>query len=150
MLKKLRSYQSDIINKVVNSNASTLIQIPTGGGKTLIAKEIAIKLINDFNKKILFIAPKIVLMEQTLDVFKGLKPQKVHGSNSKFDNNHHILISTLQTASRRNNLNPDVIIIDEVHFGYEKKMLNKIMEYNPTARIIGLSATVKRSAKLGS
>ena len=71
----------------------------------------------------------------------GLKPQKVHGYNNKFDKDHHILISTLQTASRRNSLNPDVIIIDEIHFGYEKKMLNKIMEYNQKARIIGLSAT---------
>lgn len=141
MFTKIRPYQQDIIDKTLGTSKSTLIQVPTGGGKTLIAKEIAIKLINDFNKKILFIAPKIVLMEQTLDVFKGLKPQKVHGSNNKFDNNHHILVSTLQTASRRNSLNPDVIIIDEVHFGYEKKMLNKIMEYNPTARIIGLSAT---------
>lgn len=141
MFIKPRPYQQDIINKTLETTKSTLIQLPTGGGKTIISKEIAIGLINKFNKKILFIAPKIVLMEQTLETFKALKPQKVHGSNNKFDNDHHILISTLQTASRRNTLNPDVIIIDEVHFGYEKKMLNKIMEYNPNARIIGLSAT---------
>jgi superfamily II DNA or RNA helicase len=141
LFKKPRLYQQDIINKTLETTKSTLIQLPTGGGKTIISKEIAIGLINNFNKKILFIAPKIVLMEQTLETFKGLKPQKVHGSNNKFDKNHNILISTLQTASRRNSLNPDVIIIDEVHFGYEKKMLNKIMEYNPNARIIGLSAT---------
>lgn len=141
MFVKPRPYQQDIINKTLETTKSTLIQLPTGGGKTIISKEIAIGLINKFNKKILFIAPKIVLMDQTLNTFKGLKPQKVHGSNNKFDKNHNILISTLQTASRRNSLNPDVIIIDEVHFGYEKKMLNKIMEYNPNARIIGLSAT---------
>lgn len=141
MFPKIRPYQDDIIKKTLETTKSTLIQLPTGGGKTIISKEIAIGLINNFNKKILFIAPKIVLMDQTLDTFKGLKPQKVHGSNNKFDKNHHILISTLQTASRRNSLNPDVIIIDEVHFGYEKKMLNKIMEYNPKARLIGLSAT---------
>ena len=141
MFVKPRSYQQDIINKTLETTKSTLIQLPTGGGKTIISKEIAIGLINDYKKKILFIAPKIVLMEQTLETFKGLKPQKVHGSNNKFDKNHNILISTLQTASRRNSLNPDVIIIDEVHFGYEKKMLSKIMEYNPNARIIGLSAT---------
>lgn len=141
MFVKPRPYQQDIINKTLETTKSTLIQLPTGGGKTIISKEIAIGLINKFNKKILFIAPKIVLMEQTLETFKALKPQKVHGSNNKFDKEHHILISTLQTASRRNSLSPDVIIIDEVHFGYEKKMLNKIMEYNPNARIIGLSAT---------
>lgn len=137
---KPRPYQQDIINKTLETTKSTLIQLPTGGGKTIISKEIAIGLINKFNKKILFIAPKIVLMDQTLETFKGLKPQKVHGSN-KFDKNHSILISTLHTASRRVNLNPDVIIIDEVHFGYEKDMLTKIIEYNPNTRIIGLSAT---------
>lgn len=141
MFVKPRPYQQDIIKKTLETTKSTLIQLPTGGGKTIISKEIAIGLINNFNKKILFIAPKIVLMEQTLETFKGLKPQKVHGYNNKFDKDHHILISTLQTASRRNSLNPDVIIIDEIHFGYEKKMLNKIMEYNQKARIIGLSAT---------
>lgn len=141
MFVKPRPYQQDIINKTLETTKSTLIQLPTGGGKTIISKEIAIGLINNFNKKILFVAPKIVLMNQTLETFKGLKPQKVHGYNNKFDKDHHILISTLQTASRRNSLNPDVIIIDEVHFGYEKKMLNKIMEYNQKARIIGLSAT---------
>lgn len=141
MFVKPRQYQQNIIDRTLETTKSILIQLPTGGGKTIISKEIAIGLINNFNKKILFIAPKIVLMEQTLETFKGLKPQKVHGSNNKFDKNHNILISTLQTASRRNSLNPDVIIIDEVHFGYEKKMLNKIMEYNPNARIIGLSAT---------
>ena len=102
MFTELRDYQKDIVNKVLENTKSTLIQLPTGAGKTIISKEIAIGLINKFNKKILFIAPKIVLMDQTLETFKGLKPQKVHGSNNKFDKNHHILISTLQTASRRN------------------------------------------------
>lgn len=139
MFTELYNFQKDIVNKVLENTESTLIQLPTGGGKTIISKEIVIGLINKKNKKILFIVPKNILMEQTLKTFEGLKPQKVHGSN-KFDKNHDISVSTLQTAPNRD-LNPDVIIIDEVHFGYEKKMLNDIMANNPKARIIGLSAT---------
>ena len=52
-------------------------------------------------------------MQQTAEVFKGLKPHIIHGTK-KYDKNHHTLISTIQTAYRRD-INPDVIIIDEIH-----------------------------------
>lgn len=140
MLIQLRPYQKDIVNKVINSNKSTLIQIPTGGGKTVIAKEIIIDLINNYNKQVLFVAPKIVLMEQTVEVFKGLSPHIVH-SNNIYDLEHHLLVSTIQTASRRTELNPDVIIIDEIHYGFEGNMIEKLIKDKHNTRVIGLSAT---------
>lgn len=136
---ELRTYQKDIIDLVVTTDKSTLIQIPTGGGKTVVAKEIAIALINKYNKKILFVAPKLVLMEQTKKVFKDLRPQIIHGIQ-KYDKDHKISISTIQTASRRD-LNPDIIIIDEVHYGYDGKMIEKLIKDKNNIRIIGLSAT---------
>ena len=139
MFTELRPYQQDIVDKTLNTTKSTLIQIPTGGGKTLISKEIAIKLINDFGKQVLFVAPKIVLMQQTAEVFKNLKPHILHGVN-KFDKNHHTLISTIQTASRRD-IKPDVIIIDEIHYGYDGVMIEKLIKDKPNLRVIGLSAT---------
>ena len=59
---EVRDYQTDIISRVTASTESTLIQLPTGGGKTYIAIEI-IKKLSDFHgewKQILFITPKIV------------------------------------------------------------------------------------------
>ena len=50
MRKQLRAYQQDIVNLTIQSNKSTLIQIPTGGGKTFIAKHIIMDLINYYNK----------------------------------------------------------------------------------------------------
>lgn len=140
MLIQLRPYQQDIVNQAIESNEATLIQIPTGGGKTVIAREIIMELINHYNKQILFVAPKIVLMEQTMEVFKGLKPHIVHGT-SKYSSKHHLLVSTIQTASRRDNLNPDVIIIDEIHYGFEGIMIEKLIKDKPNTRVIGLSAT---------
>lgn len=136
---KLYDYQKDIIKQTLSSDKSTLIQVPTGGGKTLIAKEIILDLVSRLNKQVLFIAPKIILMEQTAEVFKGLNPHIVHGVN-QYDKNHKVLVSTIQTASKRD-INPDVIIIDEVHYGFEGKMIERLIENKPNTRIIGLSAT---------
>lgn len=141
MIKKfeLRDYQRDIINQAINSDKSTLIHVPTGGGKTVIAKEIILDLVGRLNKQVLFVAPKIILMEQTAEVFKSLNPHILHGIN-QYNKNHKVLISTIQTASRRD-INPDVIIIDEIHYGFEGKMIERLIKDKPHTRIIGLSAT---------
>jgi len=78
-------------------------------------------------------------MKQTAEVFKGLKPQIIHGTK-KFDKNHHTLISTIQTAYRRD-INPDVIIVDEIHHGYSGKMIKELIKNKKDIQIIGLSAT---------
>lgn len=136
---ELRNYQKDIVEKAISSTESTLIQIPTGGGKTLMAKEIASVLISQYHKQVLFVAPKIILMEQTAKVFASLNPQIMHGLEN-WNQKHPLLVSTIQTASRRD-LEPDVIIIDEIHYGFEGVMIEKLMKDKPNARIIGLSAT---------
>lgn len=135
----LRDYQKDIIDQTIASNKSTLIQVPTGGGKTVIAKEIALELVNKHKLQVLFVAPKIILMEQTANVFKSLNPHIVHGVN-EYNKDHNVLISTIQTASRRD-IDPDVIFVDEIHYGFDGKMLQKLIKDKSDTRIIGLSAT---------
>jgi len=78
-------------------------------------------------------------MEQTAKVFASLNPQIMHGLEN-WNQKHPLLVSTIQTASRRD-LEPDVIIIDEIHYGFEGVMIEKLMKDKPNARIIGLSAT---------
>ena len=138
---KLREYQEDIINQTINSDVDTLIHVPTGGGKTVISRYIAQKLSFHQNKRILFVAPKIILMEQTMKAFSKLNPQCIHSSYPEHNENHKILVSTIQTASRRKSLHPNVIIVDEIHYGYDGTMLKRLRESHPNARIIGLSAT---------
>lgn len=136
---QLRPYQEDIINQTLMSNDDTLIQVPTGGGKTFIARQISLALIVK-DKQVLFVTPRKTLLEQTEKDFYGLGAQVIHGSKT-YDYKHKMLISTLQTAIRRKELKPDVIIIDEVHYGYSGKMINELKENNSKSRIIGLSAT---------
>jgi superfamily II DNA or RNA helicase len=139
-----RNYQEDIVQRTIQTDKSTLIQLPTGGGKTYIATKVIKNLSDLFGefKQVLFIAPKIVLMEQTIKAFDraNLKPQKIHGQN-KYNINHRVLVSTIHTANRRKELKPDIIIVDEVHYGFHGQMLKKLIENNPNTRIIGLSAT---------
>ncbi len=137
---QLRPYQKDIVTQTINSNKHTLIQVPTGGGKIVIARFIAFDLAYKQDKQVLFVAPKLVLMEQTLKAFKDINPQKVHGTEY-YNPKHKVLISTLQTASRREKLQPDVIIIDEIHYGYDGSMIEKLIKDKPHTRVIGLSAT---------
>lgn len=81
-------------------------------------------------------------MDQTINAFDRakLKPQKIHGQN-KYEREHRVLVSTIHTASRREELRPDIIIVDEVHYGFSGQMLKRLIENNKNARIIGLSAT---------
>ena len=147
MQLKLREYQIDVIHQASKSVQDTLIQIPTGGGKTLIAKEI-IKYLTQMNQKTLFVVPKLILMEQTIKVFEELDPQIYHGT-TRYKHCKNVFISTVQTASKRKEIKFDVIFIDEIHHGFDGKMINQLKLNNPNSRIIGLSATpYDRSGKL--
>ena len=113
--------------------------LPTGGGKTVIAKFIAKK----SAKRILFLAPRIELLDQTIEEFEELSPQIIHGT-SKYDEAQRIFVSTLQTISQRSELldilKIDLIIIDEIHYGASGKMQELIRERHKGC-FIGLSAT---------
>ena len=135
----LRNYQQDIVNQTIATNLSTLIQIPTGGGKTIIAKEI-IKYYKSRGKQVLFVAPQTVLIDQTKTEFRELLPEVIN-NNPNYNRKAFVLISTLQTAVRRTDIHPDIIIIDEVHYGYSGVMIDSLKFAHKYSRIIGLSAT---------
>jgi len=135
----LRPYQKFIINQVKNENGSILIEAPTGSGKSVIASNIAK---DETNKggKVLIVAPKIILLEQLAETFKELTPSIIHGSKD-YDNKHNVFISTIQTAHKRDlGFEPSMILIDEVHFGFDGKMIKQLLK-DFGGRLIGLSAT---------
>ena len=141
---ELRDYQKDIITRAIKSKGNILIQAPTGSGKTVIAEEI-VKFHKDADKKTLFLAPKINLLEQTAKAFANLNPQIIHGSNKEdIDTQAHSFVSTIQTISRRvdflSSMNFDYIIFDEMHYGVKGKM-QEIIKNIHKGKIIGLSAT---------
>jgi len=135
----LRPYQTDIIERVGKSKGSVLIELPTGGGKSVIAREI-IRNETDLGGAALIVAPKITLLDQLSDTFADLNPQTIHGAKD-YDRLHNVFVSTIQTAHRRKlGFTPSMIVIDEIHHGFTGKMIQKLLE-GFKGRVIGLSAT---------
>lgn len=136
--KRARKYQKDIIERILSANKNSLVVLPTGGGKTFIASEMGKKA-----GRVLFLAPKVNLLEQTMESFAHLQPQKIHAS-SEYDEKKKIFVSTLQTISRNphiiEELEIDMVIIDEVHFGHSGKM-QEVIRNAHKGIFVGLSAT---------
>jgi len=136
---ELRPYQKYIIEDVISSKGSVLIEAPTGSGKSVIANEIA-KHESKSGGKVLIVAPKIILLEQLQETFIGLDPQIIHGAKD-YDKDHNVFISTIQTAHKRDlGFEPSMILIDEVHLGFSGKMIKQLLT-DFSGRLIGLSAT---------
>jgi len=75
----LRPHQSDIVERTSKAKGSVLIELATGGGKSVIAKEI-IKRETDQGGIALIVAPKITLLDQLANTFHELHPQIIHGA----------------------------------------------------------------------
>ncbi len=135
----LRPYQVDIIEQCNATRHDTLIMAPTGAGKTVMAKEIARHEINN-GGTVLIVAPKTTLMDQTVEAFHELSPAVIHGEK-EYDPGLNLFVSTVQTAHRRDlGFTPTMIIIDEIHYGFEGKMIKALLN-DFKGRLVGLSAT---------
>lgn len=135
----LRPYQTDIIEQCISSKEDTLIQAPTGSGKTVMAKEIATHEIAN-GGKVLIIVPKLALLDQVIETFNSMNPATIHGKLD-YDPSHNLFVSTVQTAHKRDlGFEPTLILIDEIHYGFHGKMIKELLN-DYTGRLIGLSAT---------
>lgn len=124
-----REYQHNIANSA--AKASTLVVLPTGLGKTIVAVLVIAKELKKKNNKILFLSPtkplvnqhaqflkKVLKIDDSVVVFTGeVSPAK----RKEMWNNSRIIVSTPQVIendliSKRINLrNISLIIYDEVH-----------------------------------
>lgn len=134
-----RPYQQDIIKRTGKADGSVLIELPTGGGKTYIAREVAREEIGK-GGKVLFVAPRTILLKQTAETFAEFEPQTIHGKES-YDKSHNVFVSTLQTAHRRElGFEPSMVIVDESHIGHDGKMMKNLLQ-DYRGKVVALSAT---------
>jgi len=169
---KLRDYQQDAVSATIKhfqkSNESAVIVLPTGSGKSLVIAELA----RLANRKILVLTHVKELVEQNHQKYEsfgltagiysaGLKQKVTH---------HQVTFASIQSAAR--NLNDfsesySLIIIDECHRvnlasqddgkleknGEEQdesstnqyqQIIQKLMQVNPTVKLLGLTATPYR------
>lgn len=141
-MKELREYQKKIVNKVLASNKDTLIALPTGGGKTVIATAI----MQGIKGSVVFVVPRLELIKQAKTEFADLGDVDIIWSNkTNITGSKYIIASkdTLRSESKKKLLPEHVtMIIDEVHVSIEAswKLVNAIKP----DRVIGLTATPER------
>jgi len=143
---QLRDYQTEAVNSVIRDfrdHQKILGVAGTGAGKTIMASE----LMNIAKGNALFIADATKLVEQNADKFKQYTGRKV----SVEQGNHHasplskIVVGTTQSiVNRLWKYDPDhfsIIIVDEAHRNSLGDQAQKVLNYFPNAKILGLTAT---------
>lgn len=149
----LRHYQSSAVSKLRKAFSkvkSTLLVLPTGGGKTVIftymAQQVSLK-----RNKALILVHRVELLRQTSAALNKFDVD--HGMvNPLYTPNFSSLIqvASVQTIIKRLNYftaiqwKPDLIIVDEAHHATAGSW-RKVIEHFPEAKILGVTATPIRA-----
>ena len=144
---KLRDYQEASIDKLMlalkEGSRRTVIQAPTGSGKTVIAAAL-VNMARNKDKRILFCVPALSLIDQTVDRFRAngiFEIGVIQSQHEMTDGKQPVQICSVQTLARRSIPQADVVIIDECHVMF--KVYDKWMADPDWASVpfIGLTAT---------
>ena len=156
--KTPRYYQRIAINRTVDAIASgkdrALLVCATGTGKTFMAFQIIYRLWKaGIKKKILFLADRNVLIDQTMsNDFKPFGGKMVKVENKKLDSSYEIYLALYQQMTGEDGFETfkqfkpeffDLIVVDECHRGSAKEdsSWRRVLEYFNGASQIGLTAT---------
>ncbi|MGF1490098.1 MAG: DEAD/DEAH box helicase [Prochloraceae cyanobacterium] len=145
----LRAYQKDLIARVFASwkkgNRRILLQLATGGGKTILFTDI-IKTFISHNFKALVIAHKKELIEQAHGKIKqitGITPGYIKAGYTP-NEAASVQVASIQTLIRRNKPPADLLIIDEAHHSAAKSY-SDLFEIYSQSLILGVTATPIRN-----
>lgn len=146
------AYQS--VQKAYKTKNKASVVIPTGCGKSFIALQL---MADNKDKKILFMAPSNAIKNQMYNYIakyivgeepSGNRPARMI-ADEYFQNLKIMLYPSLLrlTDEQMEKLNADFIIMDELHrTGADRwgEKVNTLLEQNPYAKILGLTATPDR------
>ncbi|NHZ40097.1 DEAD/DEAH box helicase [Massilia aquatica] len=150
---KLREYQTGSVEalraRIREGIRVLILSIPTGGGKTVIATHLAIECLSKPGKRVLFVADRIALIEQTSTTFDlyGIPHGVIQGNHWRTKPWERVQVASIQTIEKRGWPDADLIIVDECHTVH-KTVAERIAhlkvsadERERKAIVIGLSAT---------
>lgn len=148
---QLRPYQIELIQQIFSSwsagLSSTLIQLPTGAGKTIIFTAVA----NEFialNQPVLVIAHRTELITQAAAKLQAVTNSDVGIIKAKIkpSPNSPIQVASIQTLIRRNPPPASLVIFDEAHHCHSKTYATVFRHYSELgAYILGCTATPART-----
>lgn len=166
--KKPRYYQQIAINRAVEAIAKgqdrILLVMATGTGKTYTSFQITYRLWkNGVKKRILFLADRNVLLDQTKrNDFKHFKDKMTIIRKKKIDKAYEIYLALYQGLTNYNEDKDaykefsrdffDLVIVDECHRGSAAadSAWREILEYFSSATQIGLTATPKETKEVSN
>ena len=130
----------DACRTAFKSYRRVVLQAATGLGKTVIATWIINEAVQR-GKRCLFVCDRISLINQTSEKFSdyGITHGIYQADNPFYDPMLPVQLGSIQTLARRKQREYDLIIIDECHTWF--KAHSKLLEHNPDALVLGLSAT---------
>lgn len=158
---KLRDYQNACIESLFaylkttkgQDNKNPLLQVPTGGGKSLIQAH-AINTILEFmpTAGILCLCHSTEIIKQNYNEYVSYTKNSnagIYCGKLGRKDNAQVLFSSIQSAAKstlRSRLT-DIIFIDEAHLcnnkmtGQYREFIDAVKKFNPFVRIIGMTAT---------
>lgn len=153
MTIKLYDHQAHQINEVrkaMRHHKSVLLQAPTGSGKSVLAAAM-IAASRDKGSKSAFVVPRIDLMRQMSNTFSSFHiPHSYVAQGQSFNKYAYTHICSLGTLiTRKDHIDPDVIFIDETHWG--AGTIDELIKHyrDKNKWIVGLSATPARNDNFG-
>lgn len=141
---ELYAHQIDMVNRCrATGKRSVLLQAPTGVGKSIIASHIIQSALSKGTRTI-FTVPRLELIDQMGKNYRdfGIEYSVIASREKYFPQIKNTIASVNSLASRIGKIEPpQLLIVDETHYGAEA--LDKIIKWGRAnnAFILGLSAT---------
>lgn len=144
--RPLRPHQAKAMTQLRESllrgNRRTVLQMPTGAGKTRTAAEIVQGALKR-GKRVCFTVPAISLIDQTVEAFEqeGIDwIGVIQANHPRTDYGAPVQVASVQTlAQRKLSLETDIVVVDECHKRFD--VIGEWMKREPGKVFVGLSAT---------
>lgn len=142
---ELRHYQADSItlakNSLASGNKRIVIDLATGGGKSLICETIIRGALGK-GKRVMFLVNRVQLADQMSDHLNRARIEHgvIQGQNTRATY-QDCIIASIDTIHARGYPEVDLIIADEIHGAAGSKKYLTLIEHYKDIPIIGVTAT---------